>query len=125
MANNSKKYISLNRLSDFLDNLKNMFASLNHTHKVSDLTDYVVDAELDSNSTNPVQNKVINDEFEAVNTAFDAVTGVLDTMGDALEALENKVNNHNHNDIYYTQTQIDEAFSHKSQVQFITWEADD
>lgn len=125
MANNSKKYISLNRLSDFLDNLKNMFANIHHTHKVSDLTDYVVDTELSPTSTNPVQNKVINDEFEEVNNAFDAVTNVLDTVGDAIEALENKVNNHNHNDIYYTQTQIDEALSHKSQVQIITWEADD
>ena len=107
---NSKKYISLSRLSDFLDNLKNTFATLSHTHKVSDLTDYVVDTELSSTSTNPVQNKVVNAEFTAVNTAFDAVTSVLDTMGDALDALGATVDNHNHNDIYYTEDEVDEKF---------------
>ena len=35
----SKKYISLSKLSTFLDNLKNTFALLIHTHTVSDIAD--------------------------------------------------------------------------------------
>lgn len=36
----TKKYVSLSKLSAFLDNLKNIFASKTHTHKMSDITDY-------------------------------------------------------------------------------------
>ena len=115
MANN-KKYISLNRLSDFLDNLKNTFAALSHKHKLSDITDYKVDTALSSTSTNPVQNKVLDAEFNAISNAMGALELVIDTKADST---------HNHNDIYYTQTQIDAALSQKSQVQIITWEADD
>lgn len=34
-----KKYVSLSKLSTFLDNLKNTFASLSHSHTLSDITD--------------------------------------------------------------------------------------
>ena len=54
-----KKYVSLSRLSTFLDNLKTTFSSLGHKHKLSDITDYTVDSTLSSTSTNPVQNNVI------------------------------------------------------------------
>lgn len=54
-----KKYVSLSRLSTFLDNLKTTFSSLSHKHKLSDITDYTVDSTLSSTSTNPVQNNVI------------------------------------------------------------------
>ena len=37
MAN---KYISLERLSSFLGNLRNTFASLNHKHTISDIENY-------------------------------------------------------------------------------------
>lgn len=77
MAN--KKYVSLSKLSSFLDKLKGTFASLTHTHKVSDLTDYTVDSELSSTSTNPVQNKTIDAEFEAVSTAMNALDSAIDT----------------------------------------------
>lgn len=76
MAN--KKYVSLRRLSSFLDNLKGMFASLTHTHKVGDLTDYVVDSELSPTSINPVQNKVVDAEFETVSTAMNALDSAID-----------------------------------------------
>lgn len=81
MANN-KKYISLNRLSNFLDNLKNTFAAISHKHKISDLTDYKVDSQLSSTSTNPVQNKVLDAEFEAIGTAFDALELAIDGKAD-------------------------------------------
>ena len=35
-----KKYVSLNRLSDFLKKLNEKFAEAVHTHKISDITDY-------------------------------------------------------------------------------------
>lgn len=54
-----KKYVSLSRLSTFLDNLKTTFSSLGHKHKLSDITDYTVDSTLSSASINPVQNNVI------------------------------------------------------------------
>ena len=32
---------------------------------------------------------------------------------------------HDHNDVYYTQLEIDENLSHKSQVEIVIWEDDD
>ena len=63
-----KKYASLTTLQTFLDNLKTTFASITHKHKLSDIEDYTVDDALSSTSTNPVQNSVLNAEFEAVKT---------------------------------------------------------
>ena len=111
-----KKYISLNRLSDFLDNLKDTFAVLSHKHAVDDLTDYTVDTELSSTSTNPVQNKIIDAEFNAIGDAMGALELAIDNKSDS---------DHNHDDIYYTKTQIGEVLSQKTQVQIITWEDDD
>ena len=68
MATN--KYASLNTLREFLENLKTIFASITHKHTMSDLTDYTVDAELSTTSTNPVQNKVV---AESINTLADGV----------------------------------------------------
>ena len=43
-----------------------------------------------------------------------------------IEQLLNKADLiHNHNDIYYTKNEIDDKLDNKSQVQIITWEADD
>lgn len=105
MANNNKKYISLNRLSNFLDNLRSTFASLSHKHTVSDLTDYAVDSELSASSLNPVQNKVLNEEFNAVATAMNALEAAIDTKSDS---------GHDHSSLYYTQTQLDQMLSAKS-----------
>ena len=66
----TKKYVSLSKLSDFLENLKAVFAYKTHTHSMSDISDYTVDSELSSTSTNPVQNKVIDAEFEAISQAL-------------------------------------------------------
>lgn len=73
-----KKYASLQTLQTFLTNLKNTFADLSHKHTMSDITDYVVDTELSADSTNPVQNKVIDAEFEAVATAMNALDAAID-----------------------------------------------
>ena len=73
-----KKYVSLSKLSTFLDKLKNTFSALGHKHPISDLTDYTVDTALSSTSTNPVQNKVLDAEFEAVSTAMNALDTEID-----------------------------------------------
>lgn len=86
MANDSKKYVSLTRLSDFLDNIKEKYSQIGHRHKVSDLTDYTpmsVDSSLSSTSTNPVQNKVIDAEFEAMATAMGALELAIDGKADS------------------------------------------
>lgn len=77
-----KNYVSLNRLSDFLDGLKNKFAAIAHKHTIADITDYTVDDALSSTSANPVQNKVINEEFEAVATAMNALDLAIDVKTD-------------------------------------------
>lgn len=116
MANNSKKYISLTRLSEFLDKIKEKYAQIGHKHTVSDITDYAVDAELSSTSNNPVANKVIDAEFEAVASAMGALDLAIDGKADA---------SHSHDEIYYTKSQVNTAVAQKSQVQIITWEVDD
>ena len=86
MANDSKKYVSLTRLSDFLDNIKEKYSQIGHRHKVSDLTDYTpmsVDSSLSPTSTNPVQNKVIDAEFEAMETAMGALELAIDGKADS------------------------------------------
>ena len=104
----TKKYINLDNLSTFLSSLRETFSELGHKHTVSDITDYVVDTELSSTSTNPVQNKVINDEFEAVSTAMNALETAIDGKSDST---------HNHDDRYYTESEIDGLFE---SYEFIT-----
>lgn len=94
----TKKYASLSSLQTFLENLRNVFSPLSHKHNISDMTDYVVDAELSSTSTNPVQNKVINEEFNAISDGMGALELAIDGKADA---------EHNHDSIYYTETEID------------------
>lgn len=88
----AKKYVSLSKLSTFLDNLKGTFASLSHKHTMSDITNLTIDTALSPTSNNPVSNKVIDAEFEAISEAMGA---------------------------------LDLAIDGKSQVQIITWEAND
>ena len=66
-----KKYVSLSKLSTFLDNLKNTFAALGHKHTINDLTDYTVDTELSSTSTNPVANSTIKTAIDEIKTYAD------------------------------------------------------
>ena len=99
MAN---KYVTPRRLSTFLDNLKNVFALSGHKHTLSDISDYKVDTVLSSTSSNPVQNKVVDAEFDAISQAM----GALET------AIDGKANSsHNHDDRYYTETEIDTKLS--------------
>lgn len=95
----SKKYASLSTLQVFLDNLKTIFSDINHKHAVSDLEDYVVDNELSATSTNPVQNKVIDAEFEAMANAMNALDAAIDGKADS---------GHTHDDRYYIKKDIDD-----------------
>lgn len=117
----AKKYVSLSKLSTFLDNLKNTFAALSHTHKLSDLTDYVVDSALSSTSTNPVQNAVLDAEFEAISGAMNALDLAIDGKADSSHTHEiADVNN-----LQSTIDAVNDTLAQKSQVQIITWEDDD
>lgn len=93
-----KKYISLSKLQTFLENLNNKFAALSHGHTTADLTDYAVDSALSSTSTNPVANSILDAEFEAVSQAMGVLEQAIDSKADST---------HDHNDIYYTKTEID------------------
>lgn len=97
-----KKYASLASLQTFLENLREIFSPLVHTHKISDLTDYTVDSELSSTSTNPVQNSAIDAEFNAISDAMGALELAVDGKANAT---------HNHDDLYYTEDEIDTKLS--------------
>lgn len=107
MANNQKKYASLTTLQNFLDNLKGTFALLSHKHTIADLTDYTVDTSLSSTSINPVQNKVIDAEFDAIGDAMGALELAIDGKADS---------SHSHDDAYYTETEIDAKLASKADV---------
>ena len=65
MSNETKKFAGLESLQAFLDGCKTIFANITHKHTMSDITDYTVDSELSSESTNPVQNAVLTAELDA------------------------------------------------------------
>lgn len=100
-----KKYVSLTRLSNFLDNIKAKYSQIGHKHTISDITDYKVDTALSSTSNNPIANKTVDAEFEAVATAMNALDLALDSKANA---------SHDHNDKYYTETEIDTKLATKS-----------
>ena len=85
MAN---KYVSPSKLSVFLEKLKTIFAPLTHTHNVNDLADYTIDEELSATSENPVQNKVLDAEFEAVSAALGALELAIDELAAKTQTLK-------------------------------------
>jgi hypothetical protein len=84
MAENKNKYVSPSRLSLFLDNSKNIFSPLVHTHKIGDISDYVVDDTLSPTSNNPVANSAINAELDAISEAMGALELAIDGKADSL-----------------------------------------
>jgi len=104
MANENKnKYAGLEALGQFLINLREVFAPKNHSH--------TIDSALSSTSTNPVQNKVIDAEFDAVSTAMNILEAEIDKKADA---------EHNHDDTYvkandvYDKSEVDSKLSSKA-----------
>lgn len=94
-----KKYVNLTNLQTFLDNLKDTFSALSHSHTMSDIADYIVDTSLSSTSNNPIANSAIKAQFDGVDNTIDA----LET------SIENKADiSHSHDDIYYTKSAIND-----------------
>lgn len=92
----TKKYVSLAKIRIFFTNLKNTFAAIKHTHTISDLTDYVVDYDLDASSNNPVTNKAISQylntiEAEIKNRLTEAITYDDEISETSTNAVQNKV----------------------------------
>lgn len=69
-----RKYITLSKLETFLDKLKKTFAPFEHSH--------TIDSSLSSTSINPVQNKVVDAEFEAISVAMNALELSVDSTFD-------------------------------------------
>ena len=76
-----KNYVSLENLKDFLESLKGAFAKSDHSHEIDDA--------LSTTSTNPVQNKVLNAEFEAIATSFDVIEDAIDNKIQIIRLDEN------------------------------------
>lgn len=91
----AKKYVSLSKLSTFLDNLKNLFATKSTVDDLSTNVAYInttdnetvtdtgtssasviVDSYLSDTSTNPVQNKVITKEINELSQAIESNTNI-------------------------------------------------
>lgn len=66
-----KKYISLNSLSSFLDNLKNIFSSILHTYVQSDIEDLVINNGV-SNSSNLARNSAVNSALNDIKDELDS-----------------------------------------------------
>lgn len=63
-----KKYLNPDGLIRLTANIFNTFAQKFHNHTISDISDYVVDKELSSTSTNPVENSIIKAKFDSVDS---------------------------------------------------------
>jgi len=118
MSNETKKFAGLESLQAFLDGCKTLFASITHKHTMSDITDYTVDEALSDSSTNPVQNKVINEEFDAI----------ADAMGALELAIDSKANKEHVHDAYESkddaQSKYDELSTEKKDKDIIVTYAD-
>lgn len=93
-----KKYLSLTGLSNFLDKINAIYSKIGHKHTISDITDYKIDTSLSPTSNNPIANKAVNDEFEAIGEAINILETVIDNKASV---------SHNHNDLYYTKSEFE------------------
>lgn len=85
---NEKKYTSLENLTTFKEKADELYATQESVDKKLDASKYVVDTSLSSTSANPVQNKVINEEFEAVAGAMNVLESAIDDKLDVTVASE-------------------------------------
>lgn len=115
----TNKYVTPRRLQTFLNNLKNVFAVLGHKHTMLDLTDYTVDSSLSPTSVNPVQNRVLDEEFEAISEALNVYDAALDDKANATHTHEIVDINNLQSTIDIININVDK----KSQVQIITTES--
>lgn len=125
-----KKYISLENLSLFLDSLKALFATktevdakANSDHNHDD--DYDAKGSADTalasaqayadSAVSAVKDDLLNGAGEAYDTLKE-LGELIDENVDAISALETIASSkadadHNHNDVYYTESEIDEQVS--------------
>ena len=72
------KFLDLLGLTEFLINLKETFSQIGHKHTVSDLSDYMVDESFSATSTNPIQNKTVNNALLTIANDIDDVEELID-----------------------------------------------
>lgn len=149
MAHEKEEFLDESGLQYVINKFVTFFAKITHTHKLSDISDYTVDSSLSSTSTNPVQNKAVNSALDGKVPTTRTINGKALSTNIILSASDIGAasSTHNHDSIYdakgssdvalasaksYTdtnfanaQTYTDDAVSQKSQVQIVTWEADD
>lgn len=90
------QYVGLEALIRIIAHIKAGFATLGHKHPLEDIEDYVVDNDLSSTSTNPVQNKVITAKVTEMGNTLNSHTNLIANKADS-SALNN----------YYTKTEVD------------------
>lgn len=102
----TKKYISLSKLSSFLNNLKDVFSPISHTHAQSDIAGLVID-DIVGDTSNLVKNSAINTAINTVKhelntdiqnvkdytdteiaSLVDSAPETLDTLGELATALQ-------------------------------------
>lgn len=95
--------------------VKAKFATLSHSHKLSEITDYTVDSSLSSTSTNPVQNKAVNSALSGKVPTSRKINGKALTGDVTLSASDvgASESGHNHNDVYYTESEMDTKLNAK------------
>ena len=96
-------------LRNVIDNIKTMFAKSLHSHKLSDISDYTVDSQLSSTSENPVQNKVLDAEFNAISEALNIYDMALDDKA-------SKEHVHEISEINELQKKLDTMLSYEEQI---------
>jgi len=88
------KILDLLGLEEFFDNLKNFFSKIGHKHKIADLEDYTVDSSFSATSTNPVQNKVINEVLLAFANDVEKTETDISALNDEFDAHKVDTNLH-------------------------------
>lgn len=99
MANN---YLDKTGVIRLINNVKNMFASVSHTHKKSDIDDLIIDSEFSSTSTNPIQNKVVS-------TGFGYVSNAITSLNSDVANKSDKGHGHAISDVTDLQDKLDET----------------
>lgn len=82
MAQEKNEFLDESGLQSVINKFVALFAKITHTHELSEISDYTVDSSLSSTSTNPVQNKVLNAEFDAIGEAMGALEQAFDSKSD-------------------------------------------
>lgn len=103
----SKKYISLDRLSDFLNNLKQLFVTKESLDNLQEsINEKTAPASTSLGTVMSGGNVVISDGIITVKD--DSHNHIIDNIDGLQDILDTKSDNgHDHNDVYYTKSEID------------------